>query len=254
MECNKKASVFSTIFYAILAVDLSQRYYSFNHHQISGFYVAHFDFIPTTRDPFVVVLLATIFSITRSMGCIKSLSSGSVFILSGYYYFSNIADCYQHHYLVWLICGLIFASDTFSLGGLWTIDAISWQMCIVYAFALVTKCTREYMSGELLSIQAMKENIHDIVLQSSRVIGTDASNVWCLMATSAFIVEIFLLFGIIFCRWYQRTSALVWIIGIAFHSSIPYFGFKIGYFSWYMVSFYMIFSPEIFTEIFFSFA
>src|SRR5688572_1614341 len=113
MDEDKRFTAFSTIFYAILSADLSHRYYAFAYHHSIRFSVAHFDWIPTTRDPFFIVLLATVFSITRSIHTMKPLSSGLVFILSGYFYFSNIMDCYQHHYLVWLICGLIFVSDLF---------------------------------------------------------------------------------------------------------------------------------------------
>lgn len=225
-----------------------------------AFNVAHFawmqDLLPLPTREFALVsyLLQLLLAIRLAVGVGRRIDAALLAGLYGVTYFWSQLDSYQHHYLMFLLITLTaflpldearVANKPFGpppepvrTGG-WALKLMLVQVSIVYLYTAWTKTDADWVDGSTL-YRFTQGWVHDWVKDVAVPMGLDPTDVWAWMAISVIFQQIFLAIAI----HIPRLHWLAVLVAIAFHGTLEVWGFKIGWFSYYMFTIYLLLLPD----------
>ncbi len=150
----------------------------------------------------------------------------------------SLLDTWQHHYLLTLLLTCLCLSargvgrdGVVADGWAWRLAAST--VAIVYLYAAIAKIDGDWLAGDDLRVAA-----HAALAPVVDILGPSAFQV---LAIGAIVTEFSLCIAYIASLWIDRLPALRWplavagTVGAGFHIAIQESGFKIGWFSAYMV-------------------
>ena len=171
------------------------------------------------------------------------------FLLALFYnygYFSTMADGFQHHYLIacilWIMPFVDYENPTKNT---WPLRLCSFQLASVYFWAAIAKMDSSFLMGTVVQRQLAIRGLYDLITNISIVTNVEEWILWRAIAWSTVALELYIAFGWIVGIRYKKMRTLSFILGMVFHIGLQCTGkFKIGLFSFYMVSFYILLFPE----------
>lgn len=245
---------YSTLFYLLLGLDclaearspLWTAYSAITVSKLPGLFEDTLGWVPSgddLRSAYYVCTLCCVFSIL-SPHLLYPFVSITVTVLYNFAYFATALNRYQHKYMLCMILWIMpFAAHSSRAN-----RSLRTFTGIVYGFTALTKIMDSgvFASGRLLPSLLMKQPNHDLVDQAADMLSVDALTLWALISTSTIICEVALSFCLI--KGIYVTPAIM--LGVSMHAGIHLSSvFKIGFFTYYMLGFYVLLLPGAFEEL-----
>ncbi|MED5373475.1 MAG: HTTM domain-containing protein [Myxococcota bacterium] len=215
-----------------------------------NFNVSHFPALdglipaPEARWMLGLVLLQVVLAVLVAFGVQLRRTLPALFALYSVGYFWSQLDSYQHHYLVVVILGLLAGAVWVDGDGKelppWAPRLLRAQIAIVYFWTAVTKAEPQWLSGEVMSRLLAEQWARDLVSAAGDLAGIGDSGMYAVLAWSVLFLEFGLAIGFL---WPEKLRWPTLILGVALHVGIEASGFKIGNFSYIMVTLYLLMLP-----------
>ncbi|MEM7243746.1 MAG: HTTM domain-containing protein [Acidobacteriota bacterium] len=241
-----RVSVFRVTFFTLLAIDVWRRLGSSAMYGADGFNVSHLTpidaWVPVPTAGFIVVLrlLQIGLAIRVAFGGAPRWAVPLLATSFGVTYFLSQLDGYQHHYLIWLLLVILsFVDWSRPLALSWPYRLLLVQLSITYVWTAVTKMEPSWVDGSLIARQVSGETLQDLTAFASAKIAQPLGSGWALSAISVLVLELFLAVALQFAK----LRPWAWLLGMALHFGIEMAGLKIGLFSWYLFSLYVLILP-----------
>jgi tetratricopeptide (TPR) repeat protein len=263
-ECGvsrTKLGVFRFFFFALLAIDCFLDLGHAPRYGAGDFNVSNLPWLdwalpmPTRAGFLLCCLLGSYLALRIAFGV---FSAGTVKLsaaLFGYRYFISQLDSYQHHYLVFLlllIAGFVPWQSKDTPVRHWAIRLFVVQVALLYFWAAVSKMTGQWTDGSTLQTQITTEPSRVIEFLTGQPSANDLIQAWFGPASpgkpggfgdvAKLVLSAELLLAAMLL--WRRAWPFAPLVGIPFHLTVEFSGFKIGLFSWFMVGFYLLLLPD----------
>lgn len=240
--------IFRLLFFGLLALD--EFFAAVVHAEPSAllmskvplFFEEGLDWVPTPKALSRVHTVACLAAFAASVcpDAVYKHAAISAAVCYNFAYWANAIDGYQHHYLLCLLLTLLpWVRDHE-----WVKRLIVVQLAIVYFWTSVAKLADGglFLEGHFIRMTTRHIWVYDRVHELSVVTGIDELSLWSLFAIQVVIAEILLVALLL-------TGRMPWlaiIIGVAMHLSFEIVGkLSIGFFSWYMMTLYILCVPSM---------
>lgn len=255
-----KRKIFRFLVYGLLFVDtyqLSMDPYMLEfdeHGRFPAEHAFHLSKLPLVYDTVGFVVQGKTLSALWDITCVCALASAVG--LYGKYarvctalfysvaYFGTQVDVYQHHYLLCLMLWLLAISDSN-----WCFRLLTVQIALVYIFSALTKAWdgNTFMSGQYAPDFSMIPWVHHLMDGLASFLAMNVYRLWTMSAVSVFLAEVFLAMALPFASLTcGRIRTSVFVVGMLLHACFQFGGaLKIRLFSLYMMSFYVLFLPNV---------
>lgn len=250
-----KLELFRIVFFGIFALDAFLQIPHAPRYGAGDFNVAHFEWLSTllpmpSRHLMLAVFLLQAFLAFRIMAGVAIRQSLALLTaLFGYGYFISQVNSYQHHYLLFLLLFLLNfcpwdaarrSENPKELMPGWSIRTLLVQFSILYFWTAVAKMDGHWLSGETLAMQVPDSGTRDMVANVAQSLGVETLTLWAAASIGVMVMEVILAIGLQFPKLWPFMMP----IGMAFHASVEFSGYKIGLFSYFMVLAYILVIPE----------
>src|SRR5690606_35634552 len=111
----------------------------------------------------------------------------------------------------------------------------------LYLWAAVAKMSPHWLDGTAMHGQIQAGPIRDAIEAVFGRASRGDTGGFAAAAKMVMLTELALAAGIL----WRRAWPLVWVVGVAFHAGVELAGFRIGLFSYFMISIYVVFLPRI---------
>jgi len=210
----------------------------------------------------IQVLVVLVFSVIKSIYSYIREESQSVkdaiayltipiFFLFSYIYFGNRIDSYQHRYLVCIILFYLMMIwnfyDNYRMRSFWS-QCLQLNIAIVYFWTLVVKLDYAFLSGEVFKYHM---NRFSITHEFYRDLVFIPTYIFSSAAVAVVIMEFLLCCLWIVCVFKNNNKYLkivTIILALLLHIPIGILPYKIGLFSFYMISIYIFKIADICVE------
>ncbi len=247
---DAKLALFRVIFFAVFAIDAWSQIAHAPRYGFRDFNVGHFPFLDgllpmPTRSTMVLIYGAqTYLALRILLGGVGRTLYVALALLFAYGYFISQLNSYQHHYLLAIALALVAA---FPLGSApagqskpqararnWPVRMLLVAISVMYLFAALSKADPEWLNGSALQAQLPDGRLREIAKSMG----------WGFTAKLTLFTELVLVFAI---QW-RRAWPFALVTGIGMHMMFHWAGLKIGLFSYFMVSLYVLLLPEPWVE------
>ncbi len=242
---------FRILFFGLLAFDCFSQISHLSRYGVGGFNVSHFPQLdgvlpaPQASWMLALVLLQVVLCILVACGVNLKRTLPLLTLSYGAAYFWSQLDSYQHHYLVVVLLLILAGAAWLSErpdGGLpgWSMRLVRVELAIVYFWTAVTKAEPQFLSGEVLKRLLSEEWAIAWVQSTAERLNQAPITVYGAFSWGALVLEGFLVLAMLF------PERLRWpglVLGLTLHISIEAIGFKIGAFSYLMVTLYVLLLP-----------
>lgn len=235
-------------FFTLLAYDLWT--ISLGHaprYGVADFNTAHFSWLDSLAPTPNVTSISIVYLVTGTLAlwtAVGILGQAGVIACAGMYsfcYFWSQADSYQHHYLLCLILFVFIgmpwraskrASSTAEpKTAQSSLNALMFQMAVIYGFTALAKCDGAWLSGETLKQTIGRPEIREIVEATGSSFGLAPEEMYRISA-----------WGIMLGEWFAALAFLLaplrsfaFFVVPWFHIGVEWVGFDIELFSYYML-------------------
>lgn len=243
---DAKLVLFRVLFFGVFAIDAWLQIAHAPRYGYRDFNVAHFAFLEAilpmpTRTSMLLIYGAQAYLGARIMlGGVHRGFYIALAALFAYGYFISQLNSYQHHYLLAIALGLAAAfpwpssrrphAATQQRARNWPVRMLLVAMSVMYIYAALAKLDGEWTDGSTLRVQLQPGFIRD----------TAAFLGWGGTAKLAILAELALA---VLIHW-RRAWPFALVLGIGMHMSFHWAGLKIGLFSYFMVTLYLLILPE----------
>lgn len=243
-----KLALFRVLFFAVFAIDAWLQIAHAPRYGHLDFNVTHFPFLndllpmPTRTSMLLIYTAQTYLALRIMLGGVQRAAYIGLALLFAYGYFISQLNSYQHHYLLAIALGLLAAFPWPSLAkdsdvktpslhaGNWPVRMLLVAMSVMYVYAALAKLDGEWTDGSTLALQLQEGWIRDIASKLG----------WAFCAKLAIVAELALA---VLIQW-RRGWPFALVLGIGMHMSFHWAGLKIGLFSYFMVTLYLLVIPE----------
>jgi len=248
--------VLRVAFFGVLAVDLWSQVFHAPRYGAGGLNVSQIPaldaWLPLPERAWILggFVLGAWLALRIALGGGTRYAMPALTALFGATYFSSQLDSYQHHYLILLVlvifCFVPWPAPT--AGGAedppaapaWAIRLLLVQLSLVYFWAAVAKMDPHWLEGRTLTMQVGDRWFRELIASTASVAGVEVITAWGWAAKSVLVGELFLAVAL----QVRRLWPAALVAGLAFHGGVEWLGFKIGHFSWFMFSLYVLLLPE----------
>ena len=238
--------VFRLLFFGILAVDTFEKFTGRAEDsallvsKIPLIFEEGLDWVPSAR------FLARLYGIVAAAAAVASLGPEWLYpraaaVAATCYnvaYFGDTTDRYQHHYLLCMLLALLPLVPTHA----WVRRLMVVQLAIVYFWTAISKITDGglFLAGHFVRSTSQRRIVYDTVHTIADTIGVADADMWHYAAiyivASQVVLSVLLLTG--------YAPRLMVALGVVMHLGFEVVGrLSIGYFSWYMLTVYMLLAP-----------
>jgi hypothetical protein len=241
--------VYRTLFFLLLAFDalsMSARPdnapSTFRLSKVPLIFEDGLDWVPSDAVLWKVLFAASFTSLATALAPEKLYKYCAVVtaLLYNFAYWANAVDRYQHHLLLAELLMLLPWAGEKS----WVRRLIVVQVAIVYFWTAVAKVSDggTFLSGDFVRTTSQRREVFDAVHLVAEALGISDRDVWSFAAYHVVAVEL-LLTALLLTG---RAPLLAVFMGVNLHLGFEFVGrLSIGFFSWYMVLFYLLIIPPI---------
>ncbi len=244
---DEKLKLFRFAFFFVFALDAWLQIGNAPRYGFGDFNVSHFPFLdgilPTPSRVFMSVVFGaqSLLGLRIALGGARRATYVALALLFAVGYFISQLNSYQHHYLLALALALLAAfpwPDLCSRDAeaeenaerFWPTRMLLVALSVMYLFAVVAKLDSEWLDGSTMQRQITDGWIRDLIVD----IG------WGTAAKLTIVAEL-LLAGLIHVR---KLWPLAIAIGVGMHMTFEFSGLRIGLFSYFMATLYLLLLPE----------
>ena len=252
-----RLSVFRFCFFLILGWDCWDQISHAPRYGAGGLNVSHLpmldDLLPTPERLWMLgaFVLMSYLAFRIALGGATRYALPLLTALWGATYFISQLDSYQHHYLIFLvllICCFVPwdapredpKEDGSDERGSWAVRLLTVQISVLYFWTAVAKMDPLWLSGQTLSTQIKVPWVKEWMLSAAQTLDTDIAGLWALAAVAVTVGELAVAAGWQLRRFYLPTM----LLGLSFHIGVELVEFKIGLFSYFMMSIYLLIAPS----------
>lgn len=260
-----RLAVFRFFFFAVLGWDCWDQLSHAPRYGAGGLNVSHLasldDLLPLPDTTWVLgaYLLMSYLAFRIALGGLTRFALPALAVLWNAVYFSSQLDSYQHHYLIGLVliilCFVPFDQEEGDDAPpeaprrTWAGRLLVVQLSILYFWTAVAKVDGQWLSGETLTTQVSVDWVRDLADSAGRAMGSDATGFWSLSSIAVCLGECFVAAG-----WQiPRLRVPTLLLGAGFHAGVEILGFKIGLFSYFMFTMYLLLVPDWVIKILYGF-
>ena len=265
---DAKLKLFRFGFFFVFAIDAWMQIGNAPRYGFGDFNVGHFPFLdgivpmPTRSSMSVVYGLQVLLGLRIALGGASRASYIALATLFAGGYFISQLNSYQHHYLLALALALLAAfpwpdlpkraseskaksrakeskaksraKESKVKQSVWPVRMLLVALSVMYLFAAIAKLDGEWLDGSTLQRQISEGWIRDLLEGMG----------WRTAATFTILVEVALAIMI-----HARTLwPLAIAVGLSMHLGFEFSGLRIGLFSYFMASLYVLLVPEEWVE------
>ena len=261
-----RLAVFRFCFFLILGWDCWDQISHAPRYGAGGLNVSHFplldDVLPMPERLWMLgaYVLMSYLSFRIALGGATRFALPLLTGLWGATYFISQLDSYQHHYLIFLvllICCFIPwdapredpREDGSDVRASWAVRLLTVQISILYFWTTITKLDPLWLSGETLSSQIKVPWVKAWMLSAAQTLDTDIAGLWALAAVAVAAGELAVAVGWQLRRFWLPTL----LLGLSFHAGVELVEFKIGLFSYFMFTIYLLIVPSSVIKVLYGF-
>ena len=255
---GQRLAVFRFFFFSVLGWDCWEQLAHAPRYGAGGLNISHLasldDLLPLPSATWVLgaYLLMSYLAFRIALGGLTRIALPALAALWNLVYFSSQLDSYQHHYLIGLVLILLcfMPLDTPLRDGVplppeapretWAGRLLVVQISILYFWTAVAKVDPRWLSGATLASQVSVAWARELARDLGAALGTDALGVWAAASVAVCLGEFFVAAG-----WQiPKLRIPTLLLGLSFHAGVEILGFKIGLFSYFMFTLYLLLVPE----------
>ncbi len=255
---GQRLAVFRFFFFSVLGWDCWAQIAHAPRYGAGGLNISHLplldDLLPLPSATWVLgaYLLMSYLAFRIALGGRTRIALPALAAIWNAVYFSSQLDSYQHHYLIGLVLILLCAVplDTPIRGGealppeapraTWAGRLLTVQISILYFWTAIAKLDPVWLSGETLASQVSVDWARDLARDIGSALGTDALGIWAIASVAVCLGELAVAAG-----WQiPKLRIPTLLLGLSFHAGVEILGFKIGLFSYFMFTLYLLLVPE----------
>lgn len=242
---DAKLKLFRFGFFFVFALDAWLQIGNAPRYGFGDFNVSHAPFLdgivpmPTRAAMSVVYGAQVLLGLRIALGGASRASYIALATLFAGGYFISQLNSYQHHYLLALALALLAAfpwpdlprqKASPSKERFWPVRMLLVALSVMYIFAMIAKLDGEWLDGSTMQRQITEGWIRDLVEDVG----------WGTAATLTIVVELSLAILI----HIRKLWPLAIVIGVGMHMAFEFSGLRIGLFSYFMATLYLLFLPE----------
>ena len=245
-----KLRVFRFAFFIVFALDAWLQIAHAPRYGLNDFNVSHVPFLDGILPTPTRYMMVVLYGVQAYLGLRLAFGVGSralyiaLAVVFSAGYFTSQLNSYQHHYLLAIALGILAAFPWPELSGdqdtkpngpkqrqrNWPVRMLLVSLSIMYFFAVVTKTDGLWTDGSTLKIQLSTGWMRDLCEKLG----------WSFVAKLTMVVELALA---CLLHW-RRLWPLAIALAVGMHMSFEHSGLKIGLFSYFMVTVYLLLIPE----------
>jgi hypothetical protein len=244
---DSKLTLFRFAFFFVFALDAWLQIGNAPRYGFGDFNVSHLPFLdgilpmPTRASMSVVYGLQVLLGLRIALGGASRAAYVALAVLFAGGYFISQLNSYQHHYLLAIALGLLAAfpwpdfpkpqpASEATKDRFWPIRMLLVALSVMYVFAVLAKLDGEWLDGSTMQRQITEGWIRDLVEDVG----------WGTAAKLTMVVELSLAVLI----HVRKLWPLAIAIGVGMHMAFEFSGLRIGLFSYFMASLYLLLLPE----------
>ncbi len=242
---DAKLKLFRFGFFFVFALDAWLQIGNAPRYGFGDFNVSHAPFLdgilpmPTRAAMSVVYGAQVLLGLRIALGGASRVSYIALASLFAGGYFISQLNSYQHHYLLALALALLAAFPWPDLPGqkenpskerFWPVRMLLVALSVMYIFAMIAKLDGEWLDGSTMQRQITEGWIRDLVEDVG----------WGTAAKLTVVAELLLAILI----HVRKLWPLAIVIGVGMHMVFEFSGLRIGLFSYFMATLYLLFLPE----------